>query len=679
MATGFLCISKRIISTSSLNSPFPAYLFCIPKLFSTLNVKNPNTAQKSEINRASQYFKRAKLIDKLRVLLHNKPWKPSTSIALEKLELDTFVVAQVLRTTTLAPDTALDFFEWLKSKPEFRDSQHTHHAMIKVLSDKGRLQEMQATIEDIKSGKYRKVSVSYMDLLRWHARAKNLEGVHKIWTEMKNMYEKSHFRKKLNAESYNIYMDMLAERNRHREAAGLFLEMIREGVLPNARTYTVVIRHLVKMGKLNEALEIFKKLPILRVKHTTKQYSILADGFSKVNDVAALRLIIKEMEKDGILPGRAFFSVVQVLRDAGFTEEAQQMMSELLPDENIQALEILEVIDCSDDDDEEDADEKNCDDGSHSREGGQALKPWMNPAALANALSDWNPATVAALEKSNLVWNTRRVCKVLRAFKKIDAAWEFFHWVAYQPGFMHDIYTMSRMIVMLAREGKAEGVDRLLSKASSECLKLSISTMRLIIEAYGVSKNSDAALRVFREIKSFGLKPNRVLYSSLIHTLVKCNQGLKAVDILEEMMLANICPDIQIFSGLMQHFAMGGDLKTMQVLFQWITQSGSKPDAHAYRILIRAYCKNGRAAVALRLFEDMKSAGLIPDAGTKSLLVNSLWEEGKLREAAEVEDKCEQEGFDLPKALPGSVWKSSCADLMVIYDMVAKSFVQVDF
>lgn len=545
--------------------------------------------------------------------------------------------------------------------------------MIKVLIDIGRLQEMEATVEDIKSGKYRKVSVTYMDLLRWHARSKNLEGVHKIWTEMKKMYENSHFRKKPNAESYNIYMDMLAERNRHREATGLFLEMVHEGVLPNARTYTVLIRHLVKMGKLNEALEIFKKLPILRIKHTTKQYNILADGFSRVNDVNTVRLLIKEMEKDGILPGRALFSAVQVLRDAGFAEEAQQIASQLLPDENIQALKILKVTDCSDDDDDDD--ENNYDVVGYSREADQALKPWMNPAALANALSDWNPATVAALKKANLVWNTRRVCKVLRAFKKIDAAWEFFHWVAYQPSFMHDIYTMSRMIVMLARKGKAEGVDRLLSKASSECLKLSISTMRSIIEAYGVSKNSDAALRVFREIKSFGLKPNRVLYSSLIHTLVKCNQGLKAVDILEEMMLANICPDIQIFSGLMQHFAMAGDLKTIQVLFQWITQSGSKPDAHAYRILIRAYCKNGRAAVALRLFEDMKSADLMPDAGTKSLLVNSLWEEGKLREAAEVEDKCEQEGLDFPKALPGSVWKSSCADLTLIYDMVTKSFV----
>eukprot|EP01018_Ginkgo_biloba_P006545 Gb_36347 [translate_table: standard] len=653
------------INTSSI----PADLRCVCRLSSALEHNVQKSTKNSEV---ALYFHRAKLIDKLRVLLHNKPWKPSTVTVLERLELDTFVVSQVLRSTRLSADTALSFFRWLKAQPDFCHNQHTHHAIIKIVSDAGRVQEMQTMVNDINNaGKYKKVSVSFMDLLRWYARAKNLEGVSKTWDEMKQMYANSYARRKPNAEAYNILIDMFAARNNYSEVAKLFTEMMQEGVLPNARTYTVLIKHLVKIGKLNEALEIFKKLPLLRVKHTTKQYVILADAFSRMNDVDIVRLLIKEMQKDGILPSRALFSAVEVLRKEGLHEEAEEIASELLPDANIEALEINQ--NCSDDDnDNEDEDSEHGDD---LKEGSQTLKPWLNPNALANALSEWTPATVSALEKANLVWNTRLVCKVLRAFKKVDTAWEFFRWVAYQPGFAHDIYTVSRMIVMLAREGKAELVDHLLSKARMEGLKLSISTMRLIIEAYGISKNSDAALRVFREIKSFGLKPNRVLYSSLIHTFVKCKQGFKAVDILEEMMLASICPDIQIFSGLMQHFAIAGDLKTMQVLFTWITQSGGEPDAHAYRILIRAYCKNGRAAVAKRLYEDMKSAYLMPDASTKSLLVNSLWTEGKLREAAEVEDKSEKEGFNLPKSLPGSIWRASCADLVLISNIISKSFV----
>ena len=41
------------------------------------------------------------------------------------------------------------------------------------------------------------------------------------------------------------------------------------------------------------------------------------------------------------------------------------------------------------------------------------------------------------------------------------------------------------------------------------------------------------------------------------------------------------------------------------------------------------------------MFDEMRAAGVAPDATTKALLVKSLWREGKLREAALVEERCE--------------------------------------
>ncbi|GLJ27244.1 hypothetical protein SUGI_0534350 [Cryptomeria japonica] len=597
MAAKFMCKRKPL---NNYINPFHSY---------SRNINNPNTQHAPQINKASHYFQRAKRIDRLRLLLHNKPWTPSLPKDLERIALDTFVVSQALRTSKLLPLTALSFTKWLKSKPELYNNYYIHHSIIKVLSDAGKVEQIQSMVEEIKS-----------------------------------------------------------ERGRYSEVGSLFLEMIEAGVLPNDRTYTVLIKHLLKLGKLNEAFEVFKRLPTLRVKHTAKQYTLLVEEFARMNDVESMRLLVREMQNDGVFPGRAFISAVRILKDAGLEEEAEEIVSYLLPDANIEALGISQILDLdSDDNDNGDVDGYGEDDsGNNSGEPSQNLKPWLSPNALASALSDWNDATIISLEKANLVWNTRLVCKVLRAFQKIDVALKFFHWVAYQPGFAHDIYTISRMAVLLARKGKAEAVDRLLLKARSEELKLSVSTMRLIIEAYGISMYPDAALKIFKEIKLFGLKPNRLLYSSLIHTLVKCNQGLKAKDILEEMILANICPDIQIFTVLMQDFGRAGDLKTVQLLFQWINQSGGKPDAHCYRILIHAYCENERAALAFRLFEDMKSTNMRLDAETKTLLVNSLWTQGKLREAADVEDEYEKEGLNLPKALPGSIWKASGGDLMLM-------------
>jgi pentatricopeptide repeat protein len=234
------------------------------------------------------------------------------------------------------------------------------------------------------------------------------------------------------------------------------------------------------------------------------------------------------------------------------------------------------------------------------------------------------------------------------------------------------------MMALLARHGHIELVDQLISKIRREGMRLPFSTIRLIIDLYGISKKADAALKVFREDRtlcSFTSKLNSVLlYSSLLRTLTKCGRNSDAMDVLEEMILCGICPDIQTFSGLMHHFASSGDIKTVQKLFVMARQSGVEPDGYMFKVLIQAYCKCERAALAWRVFEDMRNSNLMPDAATKELLVKSLWKEGKRREAAAVEENCEEINDVLPLTLRGHVWTVSSVDLTSVYHIYSKSF-----
>ncbi|GMG98874.1 hypothetical protein Nepgr_000714 [Nepenthes gracilis] len=146
------------------------------------------------------------------------------------------------------------------------------------------------------------------------------------------------------------------------------------------------------------------------------------------------------------------------------------------------------------------------------------------------------------------------------------------------------------------------------------------------------------------------------------------------MDIVEEMLLCGVHPDIQTFSGLMHHFANEGDFRTVQKLLTIVRQCGVQPDAYMYKILIHAYCKCERAALALRLFEEMRNSSLLPDLATKSLLVKSLWKEGKLREAAIVEENCEEINDILPLALPGHLFTVSSTDLTRVFKIYSSSF-----
>ncbi|KAG8367027.1 hypothetical protein BUALT_Bualt16G0029700 [Buddleja alternifolia] len=614
------------------------------------------------VNKVSLYLQRAKLIDSIRLCLRTNAPEISLLNILRSPSLDSFVVTNAIRSAP-TPTSALSLIETLKRVQHFSHTQDTLHALAKVLAKSGQTGRLGALIDAINTGKFINVAfVSFMDRMRWYAEAGDLSEVSNVWKEWRRSLDKHPC-----TESYNIVMKLCVDKGIDGEAVNVFCKMIEEGALPNCRTYTVIIQHLIMFRKLDSAMELFQMLPVMRIRRTIKQYSILVDAFTGADRLDIVKTLLIEMRAEGILPGRAMQLSLQKMKEAGYADVADELIKEMMPDERIKSIG-YSIVSKEDDIDDED-------EGVVSE---VQLKPWLDPSALASALKHWEPEEVSALEDANFTWTSRLVCKLIRNFNSPETAWQFFCWVARQPGFVHDIYTISRMITKLARHGYAQLVDELLFKIKREKIRLSFSTFRLVIDFYGFSRKGGAALNIFCNVKTIcgPLSKNSllILYSSLLRTLAKCEMNNEALDILEEMILLGICPDVQTFSGLMHHYALQGDIKTVQRLFGMVRQSDLEPDAYMYKILISAYCKCERAALALRVFEDMRNSRLMPDVVTKQLLVKSLWKEGKLREAAQVEEISEEIGENIPLALPGHLYTVSGADLTRVYNIYSGSF-----
>ncbi|GAV92111.1 PPR_2 domain-containing protein/PPR_3 domain-containing protein [Cephalotus follicularis] len=616
--------------------------------------------------KVSHYFQRAKLIDSIRLRLRSKSPNSLTTL-LNSRHLDPFVVTHAIRSAPSA-DSALFLVEILETIPHFTHTQSTLHALATVLAKSQRHSELQSLIDDISAGRYRVVSVSFMNLMQWYDAIGDLESVLNTWDEYRQLDQR------VCTESYNIVMRIYAQKGMDSEAVGIFSQMIDEGAIPNSRTYTVMIQHLLNSGKLDSALDVFKVLPLMRIKRTLKQFSVLVERFVGVERFDEVKKLLNEMRNDGKFPGRDMRVSLQHMQEAGFVEETDEFLGEMLPDERIKNVEYYGESSDRDGDEDDGGDN---DTGDTDVDVVQ-LKPWLDPKALANAMNKWSPDVASELEDVKFVWTTRLVCKVLRNFNSPETAWGFFCWVAYQPAYTHDAYAVERMMALLAHHGRVELVDSLITKIRREGMRLPFSTIRLIIDFYGVSKKADAALKVFNDdrtlcghISKFNLM---LLYSSLLRTLTKCQRNSDALNVLEEMILNGICPDIQTFSGLMYHFARQGDIKTVQQLFTMVRQSSVEPDAYIYKVLIEAYCKCERAALAYRAFEDMSNSNLVPDAATKELLVKSLWNEGKRKEAATVEERCVEINSSLPLAVRGHIWTVSAADLSRVYAIYSNSF-----
>nr|POE68883.1 pentatricopeptide repeat-containing protein [Quercus suber] len=613
------------------------------QLFGGITLLNSLTTQQTRCyardpfpNKISHYLYRAKLIDSIRLGLRSNPSSP-TSLApiLNDRLLDSFVVTQALRSAPSA-DSALSLVETLETIPHFSHTQNTLHALAAVLAKSCQTVQLKGLIDAINAGSFGSIRVSFMNLMQWYAAIGDLELVLRVWDE----YRLSS--KRICTESYNIVMGLYVQMGKDTEAVEVFDRMIDAGAIPNSRTYTIVIEHLMNSGKLDSAMEVFNTLPLMRIRRTLKQYSILVEGFIGVERFDEVKTLLDEMQADGKFPGRALLLSLRRMNEAGFVQETDEFLKAMSPDERIKNIGCS--VDSSDDDDDDEGNEVSHASGVDGVNGVQ-LKPWLDPRALASALQHWNHEDVSALEDAKLVWTTRLVCKILRHFNSPETAWKFFCWAAYQPGFTHDVYSVERMMALSARHGRTELVDKLMSKIRREGMRLPFSTIRLIIDFYGLSKKADAALKVFHYDRTLCGPISKLnmmlLYSSLLRTLTKCGRNSDSMDILEEMILGGICPDIQTFSGLMYHFALNGDIKTVQKLFAMVRQSGVEPDAYMFKVLIQAYCKAERAALAWRVFEDLRNSNLVPDANTKELLVKSLWKEGKRREAAAVEENCD--------------------------------------
>ncbi|KAK1586386.1 hypothetical protein Q3G72_002071 [Acer saccharum] len=620
-------------------------------------------------NKLTHYLRRAQLIDSIRLALRSNSPDLVSSLVNDRL-VDPFIVTHALRSAPNA-DSAISIVQTLDTNHRFSHSQATLHALATVLAKSQRIDELKTLIGGIRCGTFMNVSVSFMNLMQWYNAIGDLELVVNTWNE----YRKTETR--VCTESYNIVMNIYAKTGKDFDAVQTFKGMIDEGAIPNSRTYTVMIEHLVNSGKLDLAMEVFAILPLMRIKRTSRQYLVLMEGFVGVERFDEVKTLLNEMRDDGKFPGRAMRMSLQRMQEAGFVEETDEFLREMLPDERIKNVGYGE--DGSDDEGEGEGEDENVNNGTgDGNVEGIQLKPWLDPKALANALNEWTPEVVSELEDAKFVWTTRLVCKVLRNLSSPETAWHFFCWVAYQPGYTHDIYAVERMMAILARHGHDELVDRLISKLRKEGMRLPFSTIRLIIEFYGISKKADAALKIFHDdrtlcgpISKFNLM---ILYSSLLRTLTKCKRNFDAINVLEEMITSGVFPDIQTFSGLMYHFGLQGDIKTVQRLFTMVRQSGVEPDAYMFKVLIQAYCKCERAALAYRVFEDMTNSSLMPDAATKEFLVKSLWKEGKRKEAALVEEKCEEMNDVLPLALRGHLWTVNSADLTRVYNIYSNSF-----
>lgn len=631
--------------------------------FSYSTLSRSSLTPSVSLNAISLYFQRSQLISSLKhALRSNAPLESLASLVNTPL-LDSFVVSRALQYAPSA-DSALLLVKTLKNVPHFSHTRMTLKALGIVLAKFRRFPELQGLISSIRNKDFPDVSTKSIDMdeFSWYAVSGDVDTVLHVWDKIKGS------RGRRCIEAYNILMGVHAKAGNNSEAVKVFYKMMEENAVPNSRTYTAMIEHLVSSGKLDSAIEVFRILPRMRIRRSSRMYAPLFKGLMDARRFEVVSDLKNEMQIDGvILPS------CQCSNEEGEDEDDDD--AELASKIRIEP-EIISTL--------------------RDRNEGISLEIL---SAVYDTNMAWTPEILSALDDTNVSWTSVLVCKTLlrmfNDYEEVDNIWAFYCWLGNKPGrFTHDAHTASTMLKIIAfwcsdkvpdwsynwkecRDTwcRYDLLDELITKIKEGGISLSYITLNYIIDR----RRAKGAVRIFRHVEEICNPLSKfhlmILYSSLIRKLTQdifCPLG--ALDMLEEMIFCGVLPDIPTFTGLMYYFSRKRDFLTVVKLFRMVQRNNLRPDAFMFQILIRAYLRCGKVDRAFKAFKDMRDSNFMPDSATKALLVHRLSKEGMSEEVAVVEAGSDEINHLPPLPLHAYIWNVSSFDLKRVYEIYSHSF-----
>ncbi|VFQ68996.1 unnamed protein product [Cuscuta campestris] len=157
-----------------------------------------------------------------------------------------------------------------------------------------------------------------------------------------------------------------------------------------------------------------------------------------------------------------------------------------------------------------------------------------------------------------------------------------------------------------------------------------IYTYQELIHGVRDSKCRDGleVFRIFEYIKKRGYAPDMVMYSTVIHSLVKSKMLGKAKKVWVEMIQKGFVPNKYTYNALMYGYLKSGNINEAERLCKEMFDKGYVDSTLTYNILISGFCANGMFMKAYRLFQHMVKEGVARDYITFNSLIKGLSSEG---------------------------------------------------
>ncbi|KAF1002474.1 uncharacterized protein LOC141701234 [Apium graveolens] len=399
----------------------------------------------------------------------------------------------------------------------------------------------------------------------------------------------------------------------------LLQEMKDKGIQPNVVTFGILIKHLCKFHRVDEALDVYQKMVDgsegILVRPDIILHNILIAGLCRVGRQEEGLEMVEQMKlKHGCMPNTATFnSLIDGFCKAGELDKANELFDQM----NMEGI-LPNIITVN-----------------------TLVDGFCKHGRVHTAIKFFRQMQVKGLKG-----NVNTYTSLINAFNNsnnIEKSAELFDEML-DTGCSPDAKVYYTMISGLTNAGRLDDASFIVSKMKAAGFQLDTVAYNVLIGGFCRRKRHDKAVELLADMEDNDVKPDNVTYNTLISYFSENADFRSAHRIMKTMVHDGIMPTVVTYGALINAYCLAGNLDEAEILFKSMCSTTSIPPNNViYNILINSFCKKGKVDGALSLLNDMNVKGVKPNTNTFNAMFKGLYDKNLLDEALKLMDQMTQQ------------------------------------
>lgn len=202
---------------------------------------------------------------------------------------------------------------------------------------------------------------------------------------------------------------------------------------------------------------------------------------------------------------------------------------------------------------------------------------------------------------------------------------------------------------MFGEVGDYDGIQYVLKEVKTLGVKPNLVVYNTLLDALGKAGKPGLARNLFDEMLAAGLTPDEKTLTAMIKTYGKSRWGRDALELWERMKANKWPMDFILYNTLLSMCADLGLEEDAEMLFDEMQQSSKgqrqQPDSFSYTAMINICGSGGKPDRALEMFDEMLERGVEPNVMGSTCLIQCLGKARRIDDAVRVFNTAMERGI----------------------------------